>query len=39
MSVIVTIRMRGDAKKLEQIAIDDPNRIRSISGRHHRARE
>jgi hypothetical protein len=33
MSVIVTIWMRGDAKRLEQIAVDDPNRIRSISDR------
>lgn len=36
MSVLVTISMRGDAKKLEQIAVDDPDRMRSIS---HRGRE
>jgi heme-degrading monooxygenase HmoA len=33
MSVLVTIWMRGDAKKFEQIAADDPNRMRSIAGR------
>ena len=33
MSVLVTIWMRGDAKKFEQIAADDPNRMRSIADR------
>ena len=33
MSVLVTIWMRGDARKLEQIAADDPDRIRSIAER------
>lgn len=39
MSVLVTIWMRGDAKKFEQIAVDDPNRMRSIAdrGREHGA--
>ena len=39
MSVLVTIWMRGDAKKLEQIAVDDPSRMRSIAerGREHGA--
>ena len=31
MSVLVTIWTRGDAKKLEQIAADNPDRIRSIA--------
>ena len=33
MSVLVTILMHGDAKKFEQIAVDDPNRMRSIADR------
>ena len=33
MSVLVTVSFPGDAKKLEQIASDDPNRMRSISKR------
>ena len=33
MSVLVTVSMRGDAKKLEQIAADDPSRMRSIADR------
>ena len=33
MSVLVTIYTRGDAKKLEQIAADDPSRMRSIAAR------
>ena len=39
MSVLVTILMRGDAKKFEQIAVDDPSRMRSIAerGREHGA--
>jgi len=39
MSVLVTIWMRGDAKKFEQIAVDDPGRMRSIAdrGREHGA--
>jgi heme-degrading monooxygenase HmoA len=39
MSVLVTIWMRGDAKKFEQIAVDDPDRMRSIAdrGREHGA--
>jgi hypothetical protein len=31
MSVLVTLYVRGDATKLEQLAADDPNRMRSIS--------
>jgi hypothetical protein len=39
VSVLVTIWMRGDAKKFEQIAADDPSRMRSISdsGKEHGA--
>ena len=33
MSVLVTIQMRGDAAKFEQIAIDDPQRMRAIADR------
>ncbi len=33
MSVLVTIWMRGDARKFEQIAADDPDRMRSIADR------
>ncbi len=33
MSVLVTLWMRGDATKFEQIAADDPTRMRSISDR------
>ena len=33
MSVIITLRVKGDPKKLEQLAEDDPQRIRSISDR------
>jgi heme-degrading monooxygenase HmoA len=31
MSVIMTLRMQGDAAALERIAAEDPDRIRSIS--------
>ena len=31
MSVIMTLRAKGDAKKLEQIAAEEPDRVRSIS--------
>jgi hypothetical protein len=31
MSVLVTILVRGDAAKLEQIAADDPGRMQAIS--------
>ena len=39
MSVLVTILMNGDAKKFEQIAANDPNRMRAIAdrGREHGA--
>lgn len=31
MSVIVTLRMKGDPKKLEEIASQDPDRIKAIA--------
>jgi quinol monooxygenase YgiN len=31
MSVIVTLRMKADPKRLEEIAAQDPDRLRSIS--------
>jgi quinol monooxygenase YgiN len=33
MSVIMTLRVQGDPKKLEQLADEDPQRIRSIADR------
>jgi heme-degrading monooxygenase HmoA len=33
MPIIVTLRMKGDADKLEQAAASDPERMRSISDR------
>jgi quinol monooxygenase YgiN len=32
MSVIMTMRMKADPKKLEEIAAQDPGRIQSIAG-------
>lgn len=33
MSVIMTLRMKADPKRLEELAAQDPERFRSISGR------
>lgn len=33
MTVIMTLRMKGDPKRLEEIAAENPDRIRSIADR------